>query len=185
MDKERILIVDDIPQNISVLNELLKENYSISAATNGAKALNIAQSKSPPDLILLDIMMPEMDGYEVCRRLKTDGGTSDIPVIFVTARGDVEDEAEGLKLGAVDYLTKPANPLIVLARVKTHLELKKAREYLKHQNQILEEKVRERTRELEVTQDVTILSLASLAETRDNETGGHIHRTQNVTIQLF
>ena len=175
---QRILVVDDIPQNISVLNELLKEEYSISAATSGDRALKITKSDNPPDLVLLDVMMPGMDGYEVCRRLKSDQATKDIPIIFVTARGDVEDEAKGLELGAVDYLTKPANPSIVLARVKTHLELRAAREVLKRQNQILEEKVRERTKELALTRDVTIQSLASLAETRDNETGGHIRRTQ-------
>ena len=179
MEKHKILIVDDIPQNISVLNELLKEHYQVFAATSGERALKISRSENPPDLILLDVMMPEMDGYEVCKSLKADPETKDIPVIFVTARGDVEDETRGLSFGAVDYLTKPANQSIVLARVRTHLELKDARERLREQNHILEEKVRERTRELAITQDVTIQSLASLAETRDNETGGHITRTQN------
>jgi len=177
--REKILIVDDIPQNIAILNELLWDSYTIAAATGGEKALAIARSPAPPDLILLDIMMPGMDGYEVCRQLKGDEKTRDIPVIFVTARGEVENETQGLELGAVDYLVKPVNPAIVRARVRTHLELRNARESLKNQNVILEEMVRERTTELVVTQNVTIQCMASLAETRDNETGGHIRRTQN------
>ena len=124
-------------------------------------------------------MMPNMDGYEVCRRLKENEATGDIPVIFVTAKSDVEDETKGFDVGGVDYITKPISPPIVLSRVRTHLELKRARQFLKNQNEILDQKVKERTRELTLTQDVTILSLASLAETRDNETGGHIRRTQN------
>ncbi len=183
-EKKRILLVDDIPQNISLLNEILKESYTISATTNGEKAVKIAQSEAPPDLILLDIVMPEMGGYEVCRQLKNDEGTKDIPIIFVTTKSEVEDETMGLELGAVDYLIKPVNPAIVQARVKNHLELKEAREYLKNQNIILEEKVVERTQELIITQDVTIQCMASLAETRDNETGGHIRRTQNYVRAL-
>ena len=184
MERRRILIVDDIPQNISVLNEMLKGHYQVSAATDGKKALSIAQSEQPPDLILLDVMMPELNGYEVCSRLKADIATKDIPVIFVTAKGDVDDETKGLSLGAVDYLAKPANQPIVLARVRTHLELRDARETLKYQNHVLEQRVKERTKELAITQDVTIRSLASLAETRDNETGGHIHRTQKYVKAL-
>lgn len=176
--KQKILIVDDTPQNISVLNESLKHDYVIHAATDGEKSLRIARSAAPPDLILLDIMMPRMDGYEVCRQLKSDEGTRDIPVLFVTTRGEVQDETHGLELGAVDYLTKPVNPAIVRARVKTHMELKNARGFLKNENIVLEQKVKERTRELNTTQSVTIRCMASLAETRDNETGAHIRRTQ-------
>jgi len=176
--KQKILIVDDTPQNIAVLNELLRRNYAIHAATDGEKALKLARSEAPPDLILLDIMMPGMDGYEVCRRLKANEATRDIPVIFVTTRAEVRDETRGLELGAVDYLTKPVNPSIVQARVRTHLELRNAREHLKNQNLVLEEKVKERTRELTITQLVTIQCMASLAETRDNETGAHIKRTK-------
>ena len=175
----KILIVDDTPENIDVLGEVLKPHYKRSVALSGEKALKIAVGKEPPDLILLDIMMPEMDGYEVCRRLKADERTCAIPVIFVTAMGEVEDETHGFEIGAVDYITKPIRPAIVLSRVKTHLELKTAREFLENQNKLLEGKVRERTRELALTQDVTIQCLASLAETRDNETGGHIRRTQS------
>ncbi len=173
-----ILVVDDIPTNITLLSNLLTDLYKVKIANNGEKALKIAGSDSPPDLILLDIMMPEMDGYEVCTRLKADGKTRDIPVIFLTAKSEVDDEAHGFELGAVDYITKPISPPIVLARVRNHLDLKTARDFLKGQNKYLEEEVRKRTREVAAVQDVTIHAMASLAETRDNETGNHIRRTQ-------
>ena len=173
-----VLIVDDEPVNISVLMDLLKEEYRLVAARNGRQALERVEG-SPPDLILLDIMMPEMDGYEVCRRLKEDPQSRHIPVIFISAMSADEDETRGLELGAVDYITKPISPAIVTARVRTHLSLKQARQELAEQNLILEERVRERTAELATTQDVTILAMASLAETRDNETGNHIRRTQH------
>ncbi len=180
----KILIVDDTPENIDVLGEILKPLYRRSVALNGEKALKLSRSGEPPDLILLDIMMPGMDGYEVCQKLKADPKTSKIPIIFVTAKSEVEDETRGLELGAVDYITKPVSPPIVLARIKTHLDLKTARDLLEDQNRVLEQKVAERTEELVLTQDVTINSLASLAETRDNETGGHIRRTQHYVRAL-
>ena len=177
--RPKILIVDDSPENVEVLSEILKPFYRRSVALDGEKALQIAASADPPDLILLDIILPGLDGYEVCRRLKAKDKSREIPVIFVTVRGEVEDEAKGFDSGAVDYITKPISPSIVLARVKTHLELRAAREALARQNEILELKVKERTEELALTQDATVLSLASLAETRDNETGSHIRRTQS------
>jgi len=177
-DKNTILIVDDTPDNITLLSSLLKDDYKTKIATNGERALKIAFSESPPDIILLDIMMPEMDGYEVCERLKADVQTKDIPVIFLTAKAQVEDEQKGLELGAVDYITKPISPPILLARVHTHLQLKEARDFLQRQNEILEQKVQERTKQLAAVQDVTIVAMGSLAETRDNETGNHIRRTQ-------
>ena len=122
-DKPTILIVDDTPANLSLLSEVLKPDYRTKAAVSGEKALRLAASATPPDLILLDIMMPAMDGYEVCRRLKASPATRDIPVIFVTAMSDEEDEAKGLALGGVDYLTKPISAAIVKARIKTHLLL--------------------------------------------------------------
>ena len=140
--KAKILIVDDTPENIDILGNVLKPYYRRVVALNGVKALEIARSASPPDLILLDIMMPEMDGYEVCRRLKMDGICDDIPVIFVTAKTGVEDEAMGFELGAVDYITKPISPPIVLARVRTHLELRRARQILQNQNRELLEAAR-------------------------------------------
>ena len=146
--RHKILIVDDTPENIDVLGEVLKPHYRRSVALNGQKGLQIAASSDLPDLILLDIMMPGMDGYEVCRRLKADEKTKGIPIIFVTAKGEVEDENKGFELGAVDYITKPISPPIVLARVKTHLELKLAREELENQNEVLEQKVKQRTAEM-------------------------------------
>jgi len=134
---QTILLVDDTPDNISLLNGLLRDSYKTKIATNGEKALKIAFSDAPPDLILLDIMMPGMDGYEVCRRLKADDKTADIPVIFLTAKAQMEDEKKGLELGAVDYITKPISPPILLARVQTHLRLKEAADVLKRQNQLL------------------------------------------------
>ena len=130
----------------------------------------------PPDLILLDIMMPEMDGYEVCARLKTDEKTAKIPVIFVTAKGEVDDETRGLELGAVDYITKPVSPPIVLARVKNHLELNLARQVLESQNEILEQRVSERTAEIKRTQQETLFRLMNASELRDTDTGLHIKR---------
>jgi putative two-component system response regulator len=173
----RILIVDDIPANIQVLVSILREDgYQISVATSGKQALELVE-RVRPDLLLLDIMMPDMDGYEVCRCLKADEATLHIPVLFITALGDPEDEAKGLALGAVDYITKPIHPELVRARVRNHLELKR------YQSR-LEETVRMRTRELQMTQAVMIESLATLAEYRDPETGGHIKRTQNYVKAL-
>lgn len=167
-----ILVVDDTPANLRILTELLRAEYTIRVATSGETALTLAHTEPHPDIILLDIMMPLMDGYEVCQRLKSKPDTADIPVIFVTAMTDADDEAKGLDLGAVDYVTKPFNPRLIKGRIRNHLELKKHRDNL-------EELVRTRTAEVFATRAATIESLASLAETRDPETGGHIHRTQN------
>jgi two-component system sensor histidine kinase/response regulator len=140
--KETILIVDDNPQSIDIMGEILKPYYRRQVARSGENALAISASDLQPDLILLDVMMPGIDGYEVCRRLKADEKTRNIPVIFITAKNEIEDEAKGLEIGAVDYITKPIKPPILLARVKTHLELKKARVDLEKQNEILKENVR-------------------------------------------
>lgn len=174
-----ILVVDDTPTNLMLMSALLEDLYTVKVATGGARALRIARSDTPPDLILLDIMMPEMDGYEVCRQLKADAQTREIPVIFLTARTDTSDEQKGLELGAADYITKPISPPIVLARVKTNLTLKASADFLKDKNAFLEREVQRRTEELRDIQNVTILTMASLAETRDNETGNHIIRTQH------
>ncbi len=130
--KQRILIVDDAPENIKILGQALKPDHTISFATNGEQALRIARSENPPDLILLDIMMPGLDGYEVCRRLKADKKTLNIPVIFITAMSEEEDETRGLEIGAVDYITKPFSKAIVKARVRTHLELKRHQDMLEN-----------------------------------------------------
>jgi putative two-component system response regulator len=136
--KQTILIVDDAPDNLALMGSLLKEFYKTKVALNGDKALYIAMSPEPPDLILLDVMMPGIDGYEVCRRLKENKATKDIPVIFLTAKTEVEDEQKGLELGAADYIAKPISPPIVLARVRNHLMLQSARAYLEEKNQFLE-----------------------------------------------
>ncbi|WP_432735297.1 diguanylate cyclase [Maridesulfovibrio sp. FT414] len=128
--KHKILIVDDAPANIKLLGAVLREDYRIAVARDGMNALEIAASEDSPDLILLDIVMPEIDGYEVCRRLKKNPATQNIPVIFITSRDQVEDEAKGLELGAVDYITKPFSLPIVKVRVKTQLELKRQRDML-------------------------------------------------------
>jgi putative two-component system response regulator len=173
----RILLVDDNTTNLQLLHETLDgQGYKLLIAKNGKTALSIAQ-KAKPSLILLDIMMPGIDGYEVCRRLKADENTSQIPIIFITALVDEEDEAKGLGMGAVDYITKPINPELIRARVRNHLELKQYQDHL-------ENLVKERTRRLALTQAVTIESLATLAEYRDPETGGHIKRTQNYVKAL-
>src|SRR5262249_29662569 len=137
VSKPRILVVDDTPANIKILAELLRKDYLLSVATSGPDALEIAFANDRPDLVLLDIMMPDMDGYEVCRRLKADPRTQDVAVIFVTAMGEVDDETKGFSLGAVDYITKPVQPAIVKARVATHLELALARKTLADQNKVL------------------------------------------------
>lgn len=129
---ERVLIVDDAPANIKILRQTLKDEVKISFATNGPEALKIALSDTPPDMILLDIMMPEMDGYEVCKRLKADIRTKNIPVIFITSKIDEADEIKGLEAGAVDYIAKPFSSAIVKARVRTHLELKRHRDFLEN-----------------------------------------------------
>ena len=178
INKATVLVVDDTPDNLTLMSNLLKNDYKVKIANSGEKALKIATSESPPDLILLDIMMPGMDGYEVCQRLKGDPRTMNIPVIFLTAKTEVDDEKRGLELGAVDYITKPISPPIVMARVKNHLALKAMADFLRDQNDFLEREVSRRTREVVAIQDVTILVMASLAETRDSETGNHIRRTQ-------
>ena len=178
IERATVLVVDDTPDNLKLMSGLLKDLYRVKIANSGEKALTIAASDSPPDLILLDIMMPEMDGYEVCRRLKRDRVTRDIPVIFLTAMTKTEDEEAGLKLGAVDYITKPISPPVVLARVETHLKLKASADFLRDKSDYLEQEVNKRTREVAAIQDVTILAMASLAETRDSDTGNHIRRTQ-------
>ena len=178
LEKQTILIVDDTPQNLTILGELLQPSYRVRAANSGERALRAAGLQPRPDLILLDVMMPEMDGYVVMQRLRADPATADIPVIFVTAMHDAESEERGLELGAVDYITKPINPAIVLARVRTHLELKQARDRLARENEWLESEVARRMSENLLIQDLSVRALACVSEARDNETGLHIVRTQ-------
>jgi len=160
IDKATILVVDDAPDGLMLVNGILKESYRVKVASRGEKALVIAQSEAPPDLILLDIMMPEMNGYEVCERLKADERTRDIPVIFLTARTEMEDEEKGLKLGAVDYIAKPISPPILLARVETHLKLKASHDYLQDMAGTLEKALAAKTASLVEAQ----AKLANLVE---------------------
>jgi putative two-component system response regulator len=177
--RQSILVVDDNMDNLTLMAGLLKDRYRVRLAISGGKALKIALGDSPPDLILLDIMMPGMSGWEVCHAIKADARARSIPIIFLTAMSSTEDEKMGFEMGAADFITKPVNPPIVFARVATQLQLKEAADFLKDQNSYLEAEVARRGRELTAIQDVTILAMASLAETRDNDTGNHIRRTQH------
>ncbi len=171
ISKSTILVVDDTEVNINLMVAILGDEYDVSGVLDGKSALELTEEVRP-DLVLLDIMMPGINGYDVCRHLKENEATRTIPVIFITALSGEGDEAKGLELGAVDYITKPFKPAIVKNRVRNHLELKRHRDHL-------EELVRERTEEVLLTQEVAFESLATLAEYRDPETGGHIRRTQN------
>jgi putative two-component system response regulator len=173
-----VLIVDDDTGNLGILGNLLQPHHNVLAAPTGERALHIAAGTPKPDLILLDVLMPHMDGYAVFVRLHKDPATRDIPVIFVTGLDSTEDEEKGFALGAVDYIAKPYRAPIVLARVRTQLELKRARDLLRDQNIYLEAEVMRRMQDTLLVQDLTINALAELAETRDNETGYHIRRTQ-------
>jgi putative two-component system response regulator len=179
-----ILVVDDSPDSLELISSELMKYYEVHVATDGMRCLELARRVRRPDLILLDVMMPGMDGYEVCRRLKANPDTADIPVLFLSGRTAAEDERIGLEIGAEDYLAKPVNPAVMLARVRAHLRLKAAADYLRDQNSFLEREVARRVRELSAVQDITIYAMATLAETRDNETGNHIRRTQNYVITL-
>jgi len=177
--RSTVLIVDDTPENLTILGETLRPHYRVRAAISGERALHAVTIGALPDVILLDVMMPDMDGYQVLQALQADAATRDIPVIFVTAMDSVEGETHGLALGAVDYITKPFNPDIVLARVRTHIELAKARERLHDENAWLEREVARRTNENALIRDLSLSALACLAEVRDIETGHHILRTQS------
>jgi putative two-component system response regulator len=167
-EKPKILLVDDEPMNLHLLKRVLADDYTPLFAKNGPEALDRAV-RNGPDLILLDVMMPGMDGYAVCEQLKADARTAKIPVIFVSAMNEVQDETRGFEAGAVDYISKPVSPPLVRARIKTHLALR-------DQNRHLEEKVRERTAELRQTRLDIIHRLGRAAEFRDNETGFHVIR---------
>jgi putative two-component system response regulator len=177
--KPTVLIVDDTPENLAVLGELLKPHYRVRVAASGQRAVRVAMSEPLPDLILLDVMMPDMDGYTVMARLQAETLTRDIPVIFVTALNGSESEEHGFALGAVDYIAKPIKPAVALARIRTHLELKHAKDLLRNQNAYLEAEVARRMEQNHFIQDVSIRALARLAEIRDSETGNHLLRTQN------
>jgi putative two-component system response regulator len=174
-----VLVVDDEPLNLAVMSRLLQPHYRVLGARSGQAALALLQGGERPELILLDVMMPELDGYAVLQQLRAEPAWAPIPVIFVTAlHGDV-DEEHGLELGAVDYIAKPIKPAVVLARVRTQIELKRARDGLVDQNAWLETELARRVRESLLAQDLVLAAMAQLAETRDSDTGNHIQRTQS------
>ena len=190
-EKPTVLLVDDTPEDLTLMSALLEDTYRVKVADRGDKAIKIAASDNPPDLILLDIMMPEMDGYEVCRVLKSSETTRGIPVIFLAAKMTLEDAQKGLAAGAVDYLIKPIFSSLLLARVAAQIALKANAdwrrmrdEFLRDKNDYLEQQVTRRTHEVMAVLDVTILAMTSLAETRDSDTGNHIRRTQHYVQAL-
>jgi len=188
-----VLAVDDQPDNLLILESLLEDFYSVHTVENGQQALDFFARGNQADLILLDVMMPVLDGFETCRRLKVSPQTRDIPILFITGLESAADEEYGLTLGAEDFIHKPFVPAVVMARVRNHLRLAQATQQLKIRNDDLEQQVMERTREIVrqsdelmrqkqsmiAAQDATIMSFRLLAGTRDNETGAHISRTQN------
>lgn len=179
-----VLVIDDSPEILGIINELLKNDYQLKAANCGKKGLRLAVTDPIPDIILLDILMPDVSGLEVCKSLKSNPSTQDIPVVFLTGMNNELDEEAGLALGAVDYIAKPISGPILRARVKTHLEMKRSSDFIRDKNVFLVGEVSKRAKELEFIQDVTILALGSLAETRDNETGNHLRRTQQYVRML-
>jgi putative two-component system response regulator len=181
--RQTVLVVDDTPANLNLLAGVLNKHWRVQLAPSGAKALELAQ-RSPPDLVVLDVMMPGLDGWEVCRRLKADARTRDVPVLFVTALTQPEHESAGFELGAADFITKPFNPATVLARVSTHLQLKAAQDQLRQRNGWLEEELARRLEQAQRLHDTTLFVMVTLAEFRDTETGQHIVRTQEYVRTL-
>lgn len=178
-----VLVVDDTPANLSLLAGLLNKTYRVQLANSGVKALEIAQ-RQPPDLIVLDVMMPELDGYKTCRRLKDDERTRDVPVLFLTALTRPEDEARGFEVGAADFIHKPFNPTTVRARVATHLQLKAAQDMMRDRNAWLQRELASRLQEVDRLRDATFHVMISFAEFRDEDTGNHVKRTQEYVRTL-
>ena len=176
-NKQTVLLVDDSPDNIDVLRNILGGNYSLKIAVDGEAAIEISNGASAPDLILLDIMMPDMDGYEVCRKLKQDPRTMNIPVIFVSGKGQIADEKKGLDLGAIDYIKKPYSPSIVEARVRIHLAMHRMQENL-------EKLVEERTERLQRNLEQTISAMARMVEKKDPYTAGHQRRVAGLAVEI-
>ena len=179
LSKATVLIVDDEPVILAIMSRALGEGYTVRAANSGQRALQVAATAPRPDLILLDVLMPGSDGYSVLSQLHENPATRDIPVIFVTAMEAEGEEEKGLAMGAVDYITKPIRPAILRARVRTHIILKQARDFLHDENAYLESEIARRMEENQRIQNISIRALAHLAETRDPETGDHILRTQS------
>lgn len=148
VERPVVMVVDDTPLNLVLLTRILEKDYTILPASSGKQALDAAFA-SPPDLVLLDVMMPEMDGFEVCRRLKEHSSTTHVPVIFITAKNEVEDEQRGFSIGAADFIHKPISPPIVAARVRTHLKIKFMQDFLLYENSLLQKDVKQQNMELE------------------------------------
>ena len=182
-DRPTVLVVDDTPANLTLMMQVLNKHYRVQVAMSGAKALELVR-RGPPDLLVLDVMMPEIDGYEVCRRLKADPATCHLPVIFLTALTRPEDETSAFEAGAADFVSKPFNPVTLLARVRTQLELKQAQDRLRERAVLLQGELVERQHEVEVLRDTTLLVMIGMAEFRDTETGNHIVRTQEYVRTL-
>ncbi len=186
--KGRVLVVDDSPDVIAFCHGVLRQDFQVLAAASGAAALKLLRSGTAVDLVLLDVMMESLDGFGVLRAMRATPALAALPVIFLTALSEDADESEALRQGAVDFIRKPISGAVLLARVRNHVELKRTRDYLRLHNERLEQEVARRTSENERIQDITIQTLASLAETRDCETGNHILRTKHyvrlVALQL-
>jgi putative two-component system response regulator len=182
--KPLVMIVDDTPANLSLLANLLNTSYNIRVANNGIKALELAQVEPLPDAILLDVMMPIMDGWTVCEKLKSIARTAHIPIIFLTAKNSLEDEEYGLNLGAVDFISKPISPPIVLARLRTHLQNREYQRFLEDKAGWLEMEVQKKLTQVNRLQEASIMVMVSLAEFRDECTGWHIKRTQEFVRTL-
>ena len=173
-----ILIVDDVPENLQILALMLKDQgYSVRPVPSGRMALKTAKA-NPPDLILLDITMPDMNGYEVCEIMKQDPVLKDIPVIFISALADTGDKLKAFDTGGVDYITKPFKIQEIQARVATHLKLRQMQKALEHYSRNLEAMVQAQVQQISAAQMATIFALAKLAESRDDETGRHLERVQ-------
>lgn len=197
-DKADVLVVDDQVENLEILINLLSPHYNVHPFADGNALMRYVSAGRPNDLVLLDVVMPDLDGYELCRRLTRMPEMLDVPIVFLTALDSTEDEAFGLAMGAVDYIAKPFSPPIVLARVANHVSLSRAIRLIVNQNDMLDQRVAERTAQLaqrnmalqvalkqvDRTRDVTIMAFSSLAEARDNETGRHLRRTQNYIREL-
>jgi putative two-component system response regulator len=178
VNRPTILIVDDEPTNLAVMTHLLRQDYRVLAVKSAQQAFSVLEKGERPDIILLDVMMPDVDGYQTLTALRERYHAEDIPVIFVTALSEPLDEETGFQLGAVDFITKPISPTIVQARIKTHLEIKQSRDILKNQKRWLEHEVQKRTEENMLIQSLTMKVILELAEARDSVTGNHINRIE-------
>ena len=181
--KPTILVVDDSVANLSFMATVLRDHYTVKVAKDGVKGIQLAQNEQP-DMVLIDVMMPGLDGYDVCRMLKVDETTQHIPVILLTSQTESDNEQKGLDLGAVDYITRPINPVILLSRVRAHYSDAQSSRAMRINNEYLEFEVAKRARQVTAMQDITILAMASLSETRDTDTGNHLKRTQSYVRAL-